>query len=284
MKNAMLLVLMGKSGTPADLEQLVDQVRADRLFLSVIVVGEAPPFPYSGDGLGQYGAPLMVVDWQKDFEKENEELSKTAKTIKDYLVAQQIEHSASVVCAEPTVIAEAIAREAMVCDLVMVSNDLRGNASLFDVALQAALFRAPAGVLLNATALPTALVPKRILLAWRPAIASARAVQAAMPLLRGAQEVTLVVVDPVTTPRRDGEDPGADVARWLSHKGCKVTVQQVPSGGQDVGHVLMKRAREMGAELIVMGAYDHSRLREIVFGGTTRTLVGQRDLAVFMAH
>lgn len=284
MKNSTVLVLMGKSGKPADIEGLIDLARRNNLFLWVVVTGEAPSFIYYAEGIGQFGGPVMAADWQKDFEKESAALGKTAIVVKEYLVAQEVKCGAAVICAERAAIAEAVARWAMVCDLVLISNDLRGNADLFDVAVQAALFRAPAGVLLNATSSPVALAPKRVLVAWRPAKASARAVQAAMPLLRGADEVTLVVVDPVMTPLRDGEDPGADVARWLSHQGCKVTVQQTPSGGQDVGHVLMKRAREAGAELIVMGAYDHSRLREIVFGGTTRTLVEQRDLAVFMAH
>lgn len=284
MNKSSLLVLLGKSAQPADIARLVDQARADKLYLSVLVIGEAPYFPYYADGLGQYGAAATASTWQKDFEKENADLGKTANTIREYLVAQGVECGVSVVCAEEIVIAEAIARWAMVCDLVVVSNDLRGTASLYDVAVQAALFRGSTGVLVNGTASPTALAPKRVLVAWRPAKACARAVHAALPILHGAEEVTLLVVDPVMTPMRDGEDPGADVARWLSHHGCKVTVQQSPSGGQDIGHVVMKRAREAGADLVVMGAYDHSRLREIVFGGTTRTLVEQRDLAVFMAH
>lgn len=284
MKNSTLLVLMGKSGQPADIGRLVDHARANKLFLSVIVMGEAPPFPYYSDGLGQYGGSPMVGAWQQDLEKANAALGKTAKTIREYLSSEQVEYSVSVICAEPVAIAEAVARWAMVCDLVLVSNDLRGNADLFGVVVQAALFRAPAGVLLNATASAAALAAKRVLVAWRPTKACARAVHAAMPMLRAAKEVLLLIVDPVMTSLQDGEDPGADVARWLSHQGCKVTVQQCPSGGQDIGQVVMKRAREAGAELIVMGAYDHSRLREIVFGGTTRTLVEQEGLAVFMAH
>ena len=86
------------------------------------------------------------------------------------------------------------------------------------------------------------------------------------------------------TAMRDGDDPGADAARWLSHKGCNATVQQCPSGGQDIGQVLLKTARDTDAQLIVMGGYDHSRLREIIFGGTTRTLVEQRSVPVFLAH
>ncbi len=284
MKNYSLLVLMGKSGRSADIEGLVELARTNKHFISVIMIGEAPAFPYYSDGLGQYGATVMVGDWQKDFENENAALGKTAKSIQQYLTSQQIAHNVSIVCAEAAAIADAIARWAMVCDLVLVSNDLRRTAALFDVAVQAALFRAPAGVVLNGMASPSSLAPKRVLVAWRPTKASSRAVHAAMPILRGAKEVTLVIVDPIMTVMRDGEDPGADAARWLSHQGCKVTVQQTPSGGHDIGDVLIKCARERDAELIVMGGYDHSRLREIVFGGTTRRLVEQPDLAVFMAH
>jgi nucleotide-binding universal stress UspA family protein len=284
MNKSTLLVLMGKSGQPADIERLVDQARSDNLYLSILVIGKAPDFPYYADGMGMYAASITSSTWQQDFERESAVLGKTAKTIGEHLAAQQVECGVSVICAEEVAIAEAIARWAMVSDLVVVSNDLREDKSVFNVAVQAALFRAPTGVILNGTASPAALAPKRVVVAWRPAKSCARAVQAAMPMLLGADEVTLVIVDPVTTPMRDGENPGVDVARWLSHLGCKVTVQQAPSGGQDIGHVLMKHARELGAELLVLGAYDHSRLREIVFGGTTKTLVEQRDLAVFMAH
>jgi nucleotide-binding universal stress UspA family protein len=284
MNKSSLLVLMGKSAQPADIARLVDRARMDKLFLSILVIGEAPYFPYYSDGLVPYGTSVMAGTWQQDYEKENEALGKTAKSIKEHLVAQEVECAVAVICAEQIAIAEAIARWAMVSDLVVVSNDLRGDTDLFNVAVQAALFRAPTGVMVNAATSAVAFAPKRVLVAWRPAKACARAVHAAMPILRGAEEVTLVIVDPVMTPMRDGEDPGTDAARWLSHQGCKVTVNQYPSGGQDIGHVLMQHAREVGAGLIVMGAYDHSRLREIVFGGTTRALVAQRELAVFMAH
>lgn len=284
MKNSTLLVLLGKDGQPADLEGLVDLARLHRFFLSVIVVGTAPTFPAYAYGLGMYGAPVMVDDWQKGFDQENAALANTGKNIGDYLAAQAVECDVSVICAEPGIVSESIARRALVCDLVLVSNDLRKNAVLFETVVQASLFRAPAGVVLNGTTSPTALVPKRVLVAWRPSQACARAVTAAMPLLQRADAVTLVIVDPVMTAMRDGDDPGADAARWMSHQGCKVTVQLCPSGGQDTGQVLLKTARDADAQLIVMGGYDHSRLREIIFGGTTRTLVEQQGMPVFLAH
>ncbi|NKB26643.1 MAG: hypothetical protein GKR99_03365 [Rhodobacteraceae bacterium] len=103
-------------------------------------------------------------------------------------------------------------------------------------------------------------------------------------MLRTAQEVVIAIFDPVMTEYADGEDPGADVARWLSHHGCKVLVQQLPSGGKDIGEAMILRAREVGADLIVMGAYGRSRLRQNILGGTTTRLIDQSDLPGFMAH
>jgi len=70
----------------------------------------------------------------------------------------------------------------------------------------------------------------------------------------------------------------------LTHHGCNVVVQQYPSGGQDIADCLLHRAKEVGADLIVMGAYGHSRMRETIFGGTTRAMIEQGDQAVYLAH
>ncbi|MFY0312802.1 universal stress protein, partial [Leisingera sp. D0M16] len=90
--------------------------------------------------------------------------------------------------------------------------------------------------------------------------------------------------DPDMSDARDGEDPGADAAAWLSHHGCTVTLSQFPTGGHDTGSAIQDRAREAGADLVVMGAYGHSRLREAVFGGTTRSMLEQTALPVLFAH
>ena len=138
--------------------------------------------------------------------------------------------------------------------------------------------------MINAVSSISALQPKSVFLAWKAGLPSARAIHAALPTLRAAADVTVAMFDPITTRLREGENPGSDVAAWLTHQGCNVTVQPYPSGGEEVGTVMLKRAKEIGSDLIVMGAYDHSRLREVVFGGTTRTLIEQRKLPVFLCH
>jgi nucleotide-binding universal stress UspA family protein len=106
-------------------------------------------------------------------------------------------------------------------------------------------------------------------------------VHSALPLLRAAGEVIIGIVDPDTT---QSEDPGVDVAKWLTHHGCNVVVQQYPSGGKSVGDSLRARAKDVGADLVVMGSYGHSRARQAVFGGTTRSMIDQTDQPVFLAY
>ena len=81
-----------------------------------------------------------------------------------------------------------------------------------------------------------------------------------------------------------GEDPGVDIATWLTHHGCNVTVQQYPSGGLDICDAILARAKEARADLVVMGAYGHSRTREALFGGTTRSLIAQTEQPVYLVY
>ncbi|MCG3268534.1 universal stress protein [Yoonia sp. I 8.24] len=126
--------------------------------------------------------------------------------------------------------------------------------------------------------------PETVFVAWNTQLQSARAVHLALPALRHAEEVIIGSIDPVKTEWRDGEDPGVDIAKWLSNHGCNVTLRQFPSGGQDIATCILDLSKEAGADLIVSGAYGHSRTREAIFGGTTRDLIKQTDQAVFMAH
>jgi nucleotide-binding universal stress UspA family protein len=181
-------------------------------------------------------------------------------------------------------IADAIGRRAKLCDVVMISDDLRANDHLFRQVAHGVLFQSPVGLVVNDRENAILSGPKQVFVAWNTSLTTARAVQQALPILKQAQNVIVGTVDPVMAELRDGEDPGVDVAKWLTHHGCNVTVQQFPSGGKKVGDCILECAKQTGTDLIVMGAYGHSRTREALFGGTTRTLIEQRDQPVFLAH
>ena len=125
---------------------------------------------------------------------------------------------------------------------------------------------------------------KTVLLCWNASRESARAASDALPFLVAAEQVIVLVVDPKPSASGHGAEPGADVAAWLTHHGVPVTVQREVAADSDVGSVILSRAADLGADLIVMGLYGHSRLREMVLGGASRTVLSDLTVPVLMAH
>jgi nucleotide-binding universal stress UspA family protein len=130
----------------------------------------------------------------------------------------------------------------------------------------------------------TATPGKTVMLCWNASRESARAASDALPILCGADKVIVLSVDPKPSNNGHGAEPGADVATWLTRHGVKVTVQRDVAADSDVGSVILSRAADHDVDLIVMGLYGHSRLREMVLGGASRTLLASMTVPVFMAH
>ena len=99
-----------------------------------------------------------------------------------------------------------------------------------------------------------------------------------------AEEVHVTLVDPDTSSIVSGPEPGADIAAYLAHHGVKTTVDRLPSGGKAIADVLKQHAIDVSADLIVMGGYGHSRMRERIFGGVTRSMLDEPRLPVLMAR
>jgi nucleotide-binding universal stress UspA family protein len=144
-----------------------------------------------------------------------------------------------------------------------------------------------------ATGRPTLVVPhigtrkatgKTVLLCWNASRESARAAADALPFLKTADSVIVLVIDPKTSNGGHGAEPGADVAGWLARHGAKVTVQRDVAADTDVGNVILSRAADHDVDLIVMGIYGHSRMRELVLGGASRTILSSMTVPVLMSH
>jgi nucleotide-binding universal stress UspA family protein len=99
-----------------------------------------------------------------------------------------------------------------------------------------------------------------------------------------AEIVEVLVVDCERDSAGHGKEPGADIARHLARHGVEVEVRRMSSGSEDVGRLLLSRAAAFGADLLVMGAYGHSRFTELVFGGATRTALHEAPLPVLMSR
>jgi nucleotide-binding universal stress UspA family protein len=127
-------------------------------------------------------------------------------------------------------------------------------------------------------------IGKKILVGWNASREARRALADALPLLVAAPSVTLLVVDSNKRVGRHGEEPGADIALYLARHGAHIEVEQVSSRGSPVGDIILTYAAEHGMDLIVIGAYSHARLVEVVFGGVTRRLLKQAPIPVLMSR
>jgi nucleotide-binding universal stress UspA family protein len=129
-----------------------------------------------------------------------------------------------------------------------------------------------------------ATVGERPLVAWDASATAARAVRDAMPLLAAARQVTVLAVNPDAARARHGDAPGSDIALHLARHGVKVETAVTYSDEVGVGDMILSRAADLGADLIVTGAYGHTRLREVLLGGVTRHVLAHMTAPVLMSH
>jgi nucleotide-binding universal stress UspA family protein len=123
---------------------------------------------------------------------------------------------------------------------------------------------------------------KTAMLCWNDSREATRAATAALPLLKAAEKTIVLIVDPRGGAGR--AEPGTNVAQWLARHGVKVTVQRDTAADSDVGGVILSRAADHDVDLIVMGIYGHSRMRERVLGGASRTLLASMTVPLLVAH
>ena len=126
-------------------------------------------------------------------------------------------------------------------------------------------------------------VGERVLVAWKGTREAVRAVRDALPVLRAAERVVLIEVADAAPPTDAGRVALLEVQGWLSRHGVESEVR-LESGGGEAGDVLLSRAADHGSDLIVMGAYGHSRVREWVLGGVTRHLLNHMTVPTLMSH
>lgn len=124
---------------------------------------------------------------------------------------------------------------------------------------------------------------KRVLIAWNQSTEAMSAARRALPLLRAADSVEIAVIDPGRNGIDRG-DPGQALATLLTRHGVKADIAVIARTSAAISDEINRRAMEIGADLIVMGAYGHSRFREAILGGATRSMLQKAKVPVFMAR
>ncbi len=121
----------------------------------------------------------------------------------------------------------------------------------------------------------------RVMVCWDGSRTATRAVADAMPFLKKAKQVEIVMIG---TKEAKGEIPGADLAQHLARHGLDVSLKRITSAETDVASTILSHAADTSADLIVMGGYGHSRLREFILGGATSGILESMTVPVLMSH
>jgi nucleotide-binding universal stress UspA family protein len=172
-----------------------------------------------------------------------------------------------------------IARRFDLCALAQPQPD---DTTLGRQFIEAVLFESGRPILIVPYIQTAGLKLDRVMVGWDGSRSAARAVGDAMPLLAKAAMVEIVMVS--AEAAKSDELPGTDIALHLARHGVQVEVERIASSDVDPANIILSRAADTSADLLVMGGYGHSRMREFILGGVTRAILGSMTVPTFMSH
>lgn len=167
-------------------------------------------------------------------------------------------------------------------DIVVIGQDDPDRPEpMREAMIETALFEGTAPLLVVPYISRGTIALDRVMIGWDASRTAARAVQAAMPILRLAKKISVVMIE------RAGSNPGqpgAEIATWLARHGLDVELTQVEAPDISIADALLDHAADRSFDLLVMGGYGHSRVREFLLGGATRGILATMTIPVLMAH
>jgi nucleotide-binding universal stress UspA family protein len=178
--------------------------------------------------------------------------------------------------------ADRLGRLARRFDIAIVGQPERNNAAPAEVVDEGVLFESGRPVIFVPYIQKGELKLDRIMVCWDGSRAATRAIADAMPFLEKSKQVEVVIV--ASKAGTNDEVPGADLGQHLARHGLKVEVKRITSPDIDVTSTILSYAADSSADMIVMGGYAHSRLREFILGGVTRGILETMTVPVLMSH
>lgn len=235
-------------------------------------------------GYSYVGSGAVVI--AAAMERAEAEARENEKALTAAIAAQQptLRSSVDSVVTQLGALTDVVATRARYSDLVVLPRPYGKSRGVEDEAVtEAALFEGMAPVLIVPPEGMKAGDPKRVVVAWNQSREALVAARRAMPFLRRAETVQIVVIDP---PPHGAErsDPGGLLCQLLVRHGIRAEVLVLARSLPRVSDVLAQHLRDFDAGLLVMGAYGHSRFREAILGGATRDMLEAAEVPVFLAH
>lgn len=275
---SLLTVLTDTDFAETTLKQAAAFARAQNAHLDVLCLG----LDRSQTGYYYAGATALVVEQSLNVARE--EVGKIEALAEAFLKKTETRWGIETGISPVSDLTRHVAARARFADLTMLSKPYGPDHGFeMESTVEAALFEAQAPVLVLPDQTEPVVAPKTITIAWNESPEALRAVRAALPLLRAAELVRVVVIDPPSHgPNRS--DPGGLLSQFLARHGVRVEVDVMAKSLPRISDVLLRHANDNDVDLIVMGAYGHSRFRESILGGATRHMLEQSEVPIFMAH
>ena len=260
------------------LEQATAMAQALDAHLDVLCMG----LDRTQTGFYYAGANAMIL--QETITRAQEEAQEVEAQAKKLLEASGIRWSLDSGMAQLADIGRHVAQRARFSDLAILPKPYGAKRGVeLEPILEATLFDGATPVLMVPETGSAITLPKRVVLAWNESDEALAAARAALPLLTQADLVRIVVIDPPAHgPNRS--DPGGLLSQFLARHGVSCEIDVLSKTLPRVSDVLMRHAADTDSEMIVMGAYGHSRFREAILGGATRNMLEHSTLPVFLAH
>ena len=167
-------------------------------------------------------------------------------------------------------------------DLSIVGQAQPDSPAMQDLVLESALFESGHPVIAVPYIQKGGLKLDRVMVCWDGGRTAARAIADAMPFLTRAKTVEVVIV--AGERGKQDEVPGVDMGQHLARHGLNVTVNRIPRGDVEVADVILSHAADIAADFVVMGGYGHSRLREFILGGATRSMLQAMTVPTLLSH
>lgn len=234
--------------------------------------------------IGSYHGALNVAAVQQTLTHAREEGVMAKRIAESTLRGAAHSWSVHAMVSQMGALTPTVADNVQFSDLVVLPKPYGAGCGVEDVAiLEAALFATHVPLLVLPEPVPAKLEFGRIVIGWNMSEEALGATRAALPLLQKAKMVDILIIDP-PAHGPDRSDPGGRLAEMLSRKGIRASISVVAKTMPSISDVIGRHVSDKRADLLVMGAYGHSILREAILGGATRDMLQKADIPVFMAR
>lgn len=260
------------------LNAAIDFAARNEAHLRVLVTGIEQVLPDTFYG----GASTAML--QSTINQALDAAAASEKEVTPMLERSGIAFDVASVVAQVGALGSIVSRFVSLSDMVVLPKPYGEARTSEDVALtEAALFSTRTPVLVLPEGLQTIPDPKTVVVAWDMSTEALTAVRASLSILKRADKVNIMIIDPPDHGSHQS-DPGVPLAELLARHGCDVEVSILSKTMPRISDVLQRHVSDTGADMVVMGAYGHSRFREAILGGTTRNMLEQARVPVLMAH